>query len=71
MKHPEYQYLQLMADILRDGKTKKTRGIHDVKSIFGAQVHFDMRAGFPLLTTKKNALQNPAARAAVVYLGQL
>jgi len=53
MKHPEYQYLKLMADIIKDGKTKKTRGIHPIKSIFGTQVRFDMRAGFPLLTTKK------------------
>ncbi len=53
MTHPEYQYLKLMAEILKDGKSKHTRGIHDVKSIFGTQVRFDMRAGFPLLTTKK------------------
>lgn len=53
MKHPEYQYLQLMADIMRAGKTKPTRGIHPIKSIFGVQLRFDMRAGFPLLTTKK------------------
>lgn len=53
MKHPEYQYLKLMADIMKDGKGKPTRGIHRIKSIFGAQVRFDMRAGFPLLTTKK------------------
>lgn len=53
MKHGEYQYLQLMADILKDGKTKHTRGISDIKSIFGYQIRFDMRQGFPLLTTKK------------------
>jgi len=53
MTHPEYQYLKLMADIMKDGKSKHTRGIHDIKSIFGAQVRFDMRYGFPLLTTKK------------------
>lgn len=52
-RHPEYQYLDLMQQIINEGKTKKTRGIHDIKSIFGAQVRFDMRAGFPLLTTKK------------------
>ena len=51
--HPEYQYLQLMADILKDGKSKPSRGIHDLKSIFGYQIRFDMRHGFPLLTTKK------------------
>lgn len=53
MTHPEYEYLRLMAEILKEGKSKPTRGIHDIKSIFGAQVRFDMRAGFPLLTTKK------------------
>src|SRR5215510_2198960 len=53
MAHPEYQYLKLMADIIKEGKTKHTRGIHDIKSVFGAQVRFDMRQGFPLLTTKQ------------------
>ncbi len=53
MAHPEYQYLKLMADIIKEGKGKPTRGIHGVRSIFGAQLRFDMRYGFPLLTTKK------------------
>lgn len=53
MTHSEYQYLKLMHDIIKDGRSKPTRGIHDIKSIFGAQVRFDMRQGFPLLTTKK------------------
>lgn len=53
MTHGEYQYLQLMASILKDGKSKPTRGIHGIKSIFGAQIRFDLRQGFPLLTTKK------------------
>ncbi len=52
-KHSEYQYLQLMADILQDGKSKPSRGIQDLKAIFGYQIRFDMRQGFPLLTTKK------------------
>ncbi len=51
--HPEYEYLKLMATILKDGKSKPTRGIHGIKSIFGYQMHFDLRHGFPLLTTKK------------------
>jgi thymidylate synthase len=51
--HSEYQYLKLMADILKDGKSKPSRGIHDLKAIFGYQIRFDMRQGFPLLTTKK------------------
>lgn len=53
MTHPEYQYLQLLAEILKNGKTKPSRGIHPIKSIFGYQMHFDLRHGFPLLTTKK------------------
>jgi len=51
--HPEYQYLQLLAKILKDGKTKPSRGIVPLKSIFGYQMHFDLRHGFPMLTTKK------------------
>lgn len=53
MSHPEYQYLKLMAEILKNGKSKPTRGVHGIKSIFGYQLRFDMRQGFPLLTTKK------------------
>jgi len=53
MAHPEYQYLKLMAEILKNGRGKPTRGVHGIKSIFGYQLRFDMRQGFPLLTTKK------------------
>lgn len=53
MAHSEYQYLQLMAEIVKNGKSKPSRGIHDLKAIFGYQIRFDMRQGFPLLTTKK------------------
>ncbi|HEY2004699.1 MAG TPA: thymidylate synthase [Candidatus Saccharimonadia bacterium] len=52
-RHPEYEYLGLMADIIKNGKSKPSRGIHSLKSVFGTQVRFDMRHGFPLLTTKK------------------
>lgn len=53
MAHPEYEYLKLIAEILKNGKSKPTRGIHGIKSIFGYQMKFDLRHGFPLLTTKK------------------
>lgn len=42
-----------MAEILQNGKSKPTRGIHGIKSIFGYQMKFDLRHGFPMLTTKK------------------
>lgn len=55
--HPEYQYLKLLATILNEGKTKPSRGVCPIKSIFGYQLKFDLRYGFPLLTTKKMPFQ--------------
>jgi thymidylate synthase len=53
MTHPERQYQELMLDILKNGRSKSTRGIVGTKAVFGRQIRFDMRYGFPLLTTKK------------------
>jgi len=53
MKHPEIQYLKLMHTVIEDGKGKKSRGVHGIRSIFGYQMKFDLRYGFPMLTTKK------------------
>lgn len=54
MKHPEYQYLDLMHDILDHGVRKIDRGTGDASySVFGRQIRFDLSQGFPLLTTKK------------------
>ncbi len=52
--HPEYQYLDLMNDILKNGVRKVDRGTTDASySVFGRQMRFDLSQGFPLLTTKK------------------
>lgn len=52
--HPEYQYLNLMQDILKNGVKKRDRGTEDTSySLFGRQIRFDLSKGFPLLTTKK------------------
>lgn len=67
MKHPEYQYLDLLQDILDNGADKplffnqvvldqyKEKGEEPpfIRSVFGRQIRFDLSQGFPLLTTKK------------------
>jgi len=47
------QYLDLAKTVLKKGKSKKSRGIVGIKSYFGYQMRFDLRHGFPILTTKK------------------
>jgi len=67
MSHPEYQYLNLLQDILDNGSDKelfftpevlaeyKKKGEEppSIRSVFGRQIRFDLKDGFPLLTTKK------------------
>src|SRR3989344_2638241 len=53
-KHPEYQYLDLLQEILDTGIKKVDRGTNVVLySLFGRQTRYDLSRGFPLLTTKK------------------
>lgn len=52
--HPEYQYLNLMEDILKNGTKIVDRGTDVVLySVFGRQTRYDLSQGFPLLTTKR------------------
>jgi thymidylate synthase len=52
--HPEYQYLNLAREILKNGikQTDRGTGISDL-SVFGIKHVYDLSKGFPLLTTKK------------------
>jgi thymidylate synthase len=53
-RHPEYQYLDLLKDVLENGEEQVDKD-HGTKtySVFGRQIRFDLSEGFPLLTTKK------------------
>lgn len=49
----EREYLELLGTILRDGDIRRDRTGTGTRSIFGGSLSFDMREGFPLLTTKR------------------
>lgn len=54
MIHPEYQYLDLLKDVLKNGVKNVDRGTGAVSyGVFGRQTRYDLSQGFPLLTTKK------------------
>jgi len=52
------QYLSLVQEILEQGEKRQDRTGIGTVSIFGAQRKYDLREGFPLVTTKKVNIKN-------------
>lgn len=54
----EVAYLKLLQDVLEHGKEQVDRTGVGTRGLFGAQLRFDLRTHFPLLTTKKVHLKS-------------
>lgn len=55
MNKSEITYLNLLKNILENGDIKSDRTGVGTKSLFGEQLKFDLKEGFPAITTKKLA----------------
>ena len=52
-RHPEYQYLDLLQELLKHGDKRMDRTGVGTLALFGRQMRFDLSESFPILTTKR------------------
>jgi thymidylate synthase len=52
-KHPEYQYLDTLAEIINDGEVCENRTRVSTRRILGVTHRYNFKYGFPLFTTKR------------------
>lgn len=58
MRHEEYQYLDQIRHVIKNGKTKSDRTGVGTRSVFGAYSRYNLRNNtLPLLTTKKTFIK--------------
>jgi dihydrofolate reductase/thymidylate synthase len=50
--HGEMQYLEIIDDVIKNGKFKDDRTGTGIYTKFGCQMKFDLSESFPVLTTK-------------------
>lgn len=50
-------YIDLLKDVLENGKDHNDRTGTGTKRVFGRQIRFDLKDGFPLCTTKDVNIQ--------------
>ena len=67
----EQPYLDLLREVLETGVERADRTGVGVRGVFGRQMRFDLRAGFPLLTTKRVHFRSVVLdqRSADLFLG--
>ena len=59
LNHPSMKtYLELMRDVMEHGESRMDRTGTGTRSVFGRQARFDLRSGFPCITTKKLHLRS-------------